>query len=64
MEMSHRTKEFNAMWHGLRKDIRDYFDVPENYEIFIQMGGAHQQFAAVPLNLLKGKAKANYLVTG
>ena len=65
LEMSHRSKEYIAIWDQMEKDLRDILDVPAHFKILNLQGGATLQFAAIPLNLL-GSAddSADYLVTG
>jgi len=64
MEMSHRSKEFTAIATEAEKDLRDILSVPDEYKVIFVQGGATLQFAAVPLNMLGAKTKADYLVTG
>ena len=63
MEMSHRTKDFDRILNDAKQDIIDLMGIPENYEVLFVQGGASQQFAAVPMNLMKNKV-ADYIVTG
>ena len=63
MEMSHRSKGYLAIFEDAKKRLRDIMEIPEDYEIFFMHGGATGQFAAVPMNLLRG-GKADYIVTG
>ena len=63
MEMSHRTKEFDKILNDAIDDLRSLLNVPDNYKILFLQGGASQQFAAVPLNLMKNKV-ADYIITG
>ena len=63
MEMSHRSAEFKAIIETAEQDIRDLLDIPENYKVLFMQGGGNQQFAAVPLNLMKNGV-ADYIVTG
>ena len=63
MEMSHRTKDFDKILNDAKQDIIDLMGIPENYEVLFVQGGASQQFAAVPMNLMKNKV-ADYIVTG
>ena len=63
MEMSHRGKEFTAIIEQAEADLRDLLGVPANYKVLFLQGGATQQFAQIPMNLLSGKS-ADYLVTG
>jgi len=64
MEMSHRSKEFVAIADEAEKNLRDILDVPAEYKVIFVQGGATLQFAAIPLNMLGAKSKADYLVTG
>ena len=62
-EMSHRSKQFDAIHNECISLIRELMGVPENYEVLLVQGGASTQFAAIPMNLLKS-GKADYVVTG
>src|SRR5215212_11719275 len=64
MEMSHRGKEFMGIAAEAEKDLRELLAVPANYKVLFLQGGATLQFAQVPMNLLRGKDKADYVVTG
>src|SRR5919106_6902437 len=64
MEMSHRGSEFISIYEEGERDLRDLLAVPKNYKILFLQGGATLQFAQVPMNLLRGKGKADYVVTG
>ncbi len=63
MEMSHRSKVYDEIIKEAEADLRDLMNIPENYKVLFLQGGASQQFAAVPMNLMKNK-KAGYIVTG
>ena len=63
MEMSHRSKWYDAINNECIALIRELMNVPDEYAIILVQGGASTQFEAVPLNLLK-KGKADYIVTG
>ncbi len=63
VEMSHRSKPFQAVNDEAQSLLRELMNIPENYYVLFVQGGASQQFAAVPLNLMKNK-KADYIVTG
>ena len=63
MEMSHRSKAYDAIIKEAEQDIRDVMNIPDNYKVLFLQGGASQQFAAVPMNLMKNK-KAAYIITG
>jgi phosphoserine aminotransferase len=64
MEMSHRGKEFIGIHAEAEKDLRELLAVPPDYKVLFLQGGATLQFAQVPMNLLWGKGKADYVVTG
>lgn len=64
LEISHRTKEFEAVVAETESLIRELLDVPEGYSILLLQGGARQQFAMVPMNLLPQNGKAAYLDSG
>ena len=64
MEMSHRSSEFVGIAEAAEADLRDIMGVSDDYAILFLQGGASQQFSAVPLNLLNGKSRANYVNTG
>ena len=63
MEMSHRSKAFDEIIQDAEQDLRDLMKVPDNYKVLFLQGGAHLQFAAVPMNLMKNRV-ADYIVTG
>ncbi|MCR5499018.1 MAG: 3-phosphoserine/phosphohydroxythreonine transaminase [Acetatifactor sp.] len=63
MEMSHRSKVYDNIIKEAEADLRDLMNIPDNYKVMFLQGGASQQFAAVPMNLMKNK-KAGYIVTG
>ena len=62
-EMSHRSKQFDAIHNECISLMRELMGVPENYEVLLVQGGASTQFAAIPMNLLTS-GKADYVVTG
>jgi phosphoserine aminotransferase len=64
MEMSHRGKEFMGIAAAAEKDLRELMNIPANYKVLFLQGGASQQFAMIPMNLLRGKTSADYLNTG
>lgn len=64
MEMSHRGKEFIEIAADAERDLRELMNIPANYKVLFLQGGATGQFAAVPLNLLRGKSSADYTITG
>ena len=63
MEMSHRGKIFDGIIKEAEKDLRELMNIPDNYKVLFLQGGAHQQFAAVPMNMYKN-GKAAYIITG
>jgi len=64
MEMSHRGKEFMSIAAEAEKDLRELLAIPQNYKVLFLQGGATLQFAQIPMNLLAGKGRADYVVTG
>jgi phosphoserine aminotransferase len=64
MEMSHRGKEFISIAGEMEADLRELLAIPASYKVLFLQGGATLQFAQVPMNLLHGKGKADYVVTG
>ena len=63
MEMSHRSSVFQEIIETAEADIRDLMQIPDNYKVLFLQGGASQQFAMIPMNLMKNKV-ADYIVTG
>ena len=63
MEMSHRSKAYQEIIDTAEADLRELMNIPDNYKVLFLQGGAHQQFAMIPLNLMKNKV-ADYIVTG
>ena len=63
MEMSHRSKAYQRIIDEAEADLRDLLNIPENYKVLFLQGGAHLQFAMVPMNLMKNKV-ADYIITG
>lgn len=63
MEMSHRSKAYDTIIKEAEQDLRDLMNIPDNYKVLFLQGGASQQFAMIPMNLMKQK-KAGYIVTG
>ncbi len=64
MEMSHRGKEYVAIAEKAEADLRELMAIPANYKVLFLQGGASLQFAMIPLNLMAGKGKADYINTG
>ena len=63
MEMSHRSKAYETIIKDAEQDLRDLLNIPDNYKVLFLQGGASQQFAMIPMNLMKNKV-ADYIVTG
>ena len=63
MEMSHRSKAFQEIIDTAEADLRGLMGIPDDYEVLFLQGGASQQFAMIPMNLMKNRA-ADYIVTG
>ena len=63
MEMSHRSKVYDTIIKEAEADLRELMNIPDNYKVLFLQGGASQQFAMIPMNLMKNK-KAAYIVTG
>ncbi len=63
MEMSHRSKVYDTIIKEAEADLRELMNIPDNYKVLFLQGGASQQFAAIPMNLMKNK-KAGYILTG
>ena len=63
MEMSHRSKAFQTILDEAEEDLRSLIGIPDNYKVLFLQGGASQQFAMIPMNLMKNRV-ADYIVTG
>ena len=63
MEMSHRSKAYDTIIKEAEADLRELMDIPDHYKVLFLQGGASQQFAMIPMNLMKNKV-ADYIVTG
>ena len=63
MEMSHRSKTYQAILDAAEADLRSLMGIPDNYKVLFLQGGASQQFAMIPMNLMKNKV-ADYIITG
>ncbi len=63
MEMSHRSKAYETIIQEAEADLRELLNIPDNYKVLFLQGGASQQFAMIPMNLMKNKV-ADYIVTG
>ncbi len=64
MEISHRSKHFEAILAGAEQGLRDVLAVPDNFKILFMQGGASMQFSMVPLNFLRPGQTADYVITG
>ncbi|MBE6764674.1 MAG: 3-phosphoserine/phosphohydroxythreonine transaminase [Ruminococcaceae bacterium] len=64
MEMSHRSKEYQAIIDECEALLRELMEIPENYKVLFLQGGASTQFAMLPLNLMNGSGKADFVITG
>jgi len=64
MEVSHRDKSFIALHAEAEADLRELMGIPKHYKVVFMQGGGAGQFALVPMNLLRGKAGADYVETG
>ena len=63
MEMSHRSKAFEEIIQTAEADLRELMQIPDNYKVLFLQGGASQQFAMIPMNLMKNRV-ADYIITG
>ena len=64
MEMSHRSKVYDAIIKSCEALLREVMGIPDNYKVLFLQGGASSQFAMVPLNLMNGSGSADYVITG
>ncbi len=64
MEMSHRSPVYQGIIDEAEANLRKLMNIPDNYKVLFLQGGATQQFAAVPLNLMNKNRKADYIVSG
>lgn len=64
MEMSHRSKDYDAIFKGAQNDLKKLLDISDNYEVLFLQGGATLQFSMVPLNIMPPNNKADYINTG
>ena len=62
MEMSHRSKAFEEIIQTAEADLRELMQIPDNYKVLFLQGGASQQFAMIPMNLMKNTV-ADYIIT-
>ena len=63
MEMSHRSGTYQKIIDEAEADLRQLMGIPDNYKVLFLQGGASQQFAMIPMNLMKNRV-ADYIVTG
>lgn len=64
MEMSHRSKEYDAIIKECEAILREVMSIPDNYKVLFLQGGASMQFAMIPLNLFNKSKKADFVITG
>lgn len=64
MEMSHRSKVYDGIIKGCEALLREVMNIPDNYKVLFLQGGASSQFAMLPLNLMNGTGKADFVLTG
>ncbi|MDR0424558.1 MAG: 3-phosphoserine/phosphohydroxythreonine transaminase [Clostridiales Family XIII bacterium] len=64
MEMSHRSKAYGGIIGDAEASLRRLMGIPDGYKVLFLQGGATLQFAMIPLNLMRGSGKADYIVTG
>ncbi len=64
MEMSHRGKEFISIAEAAESDLRSLLGIPDGYQVLFLQGGASLQFEMLPMNLLRGRSRADYVNTG
>ena len=64
MEMSHRSKVYDAIIKDCEALLRQVMNIPEDYDVLFLQGGASSQFAMVPMNLMTGSGKADFVITG
>lgn len=64
MEMSHRSKVYDAIIKECEALLREVMNIPDNYKVLFLQGGASSQFAMVPMNIMTGSGKADFIITG
>ena len=64
MEMSHRSKQYQAIFDETEATLRALMHIPETYAVLFLQGGATGQFAAIPMNLMTGSGSADYVDSG
>ena len=63
MEMSHRSKTYQAIFDETEALLREVMNIPDNYKVLFLQGGASTQFAMIPLNLMNKNNKADFVIT-
>lgn len=64
MEMSHRSKIYEGIINSAESSLREVMQIPDNYKVLFLQGGASSQFAMIPLNLMTGSNRADFVLTG
>ena len=64
MEMSHRSKDYEAIIQGCEALVRELMNVPDNYKVLFLQGGASSQFAMIPMNIGNKNKKCDIVITG
>ncbi len=64
MELSHRSKVYQGIFDETEALLREVMEIPDNYKVLFLQGGASTQFEMIPMNLMTGSGKADYVVTG
>jgi phosphoserine aminotransferase len=64
MELSHRSREFEAILADAESSLREIMAIPDNYKVLFLQGGASLQFSMIPLNLFRHAKKADFIITG
>ena len=64
MEMSHRSKTYDKIIKDCEALLREVMQIPDNYKVLFLQGGASSQFAMIPMNLMTGSGKADFVLTG
>ncbi len=64
MEMSHRSAEYKVIIDDAEKTLREIMNIPENYKVLFLQGGASTQFSMVPMNIMTGSGRADFVITG
>lgn len=64
MEMSHRSRVYEEIINGCESVLREVLSIPDNYKVLFLQGGASSQFSMIPLNLMNGSGKADFVISG